>query len=188
MLDHWTRNWWLLALRGALAILFALVAFLLPLSTVAALMMLFGAFMLIDGIFALVAAWRFRDERERWGALLFEGVVGVLIGAIALFLPGVVAISLIFLAAAWAIVTGVLQIITAIRLRKEIQDEWLLGLGGALSVLLGVLLFLFPAAGVVAWAWMLGGYALLAGIILLGLAFRLRGMHGPTHLRPQASA
>lgn len=187
MLDQLTRNWWLLALRGVIAVLFAIVAFALPMTTIAALMMLFGVFVLLDGVFTLIAAVRFRHQDERWGALLFEGLLGVALGVMALFFPTLAAVSLVFLVAIWALATGVLQVFTAIKFRKEIEGERLLALGGILSILLGILLFLVPEAGVVAWAWMLGGYALIAGAMLLWLAFRLHSMCKTTHLRPQST-
>src|SRR5438477_8466674 len=163
MLDQLVRHWWVLAVRGALAILFGVIAFVLPGHALLALVLLWGAWAFIDGVFAMVAALRAAERHARWGALLLEGVVGIAAGIFTFAWPGMTAIALLYLVAAWAIVTGILEIVAAVRLRRLIEGEWLLGLSGAASVLLGVLLMLMPAAGLVAWVWVIGAYALLFG-------------------------
>lgn len=176
MRESMARHWWALALRGAVAVLFGLMAFFWPGLTLTVLVWLFGAFILIDGIFALIAAVRFASAHERWLPLLVEGIVGVLAGLLTLVWPGLTAIALVYLAAAWAILTGVLEIAAAVRLRREIANEWLLALTGVLSILLGILLAAVPAAGLLVWAWMIGAYAVLFGVLLIVLACRLRGL------------
>jgi uncharacterized membrane protein HdeD (DUF308 family) len=176
MLDQLVRHWWALALRGVLAILFGLIAFAWPGITLIVLVLLFGAYAFIDGLFALFAAAGAAERHERWGSLLFEGVAGIAAGIVALVWPGMTALVLIYLMAVWAIVTGIFEIAAAVRLRHLISGEWLLGLGGVLSVLLGVLLLAMPGAGLLAWVWLVGAYAVLFGILLLALAFRLRSL------------
>jgi uncharacterized membrane protein HdeD (DUF308 family) len=170
-----SRNWWVLALRGLAAIVFGVLAFVLPGITLWALVILFGAYMLVDGIFAIVTSVRVAGREARWWLLLIEGVLGVLAGLVAAFWPGLTALALLYFVAAWAIVTGILEIVGAIRLRQEIEGEWALGLSGALSVLFGVLLIVIPApAGLLSLVWLIGAYALAFGVLLLVLAFRVR--------------
>ena len=181
-----SRNWWLVALRGLAAIVFGVLAFVWPAITLWALVLLFGAYMLVDGIFAIVAAVRAAGREARWWLLLIEGVLGVLAGLVAAFWPGLTALALLYFIAAWAIVSGILEIAGAIRLRREI-GEWALGLSGALSLLFGVLLVVIPApAGLLSLVWLIGAYALAFGVLLLVLAFRLRGtseMHTPRRVQ-----
>lgn len=186
MLDQLARHWWALALRGALAILFGVIAFLLPGITLYVLVLFFGAYALLDGICALVAAFRFGSRDERWWPLVIEGVCGIVAGVLTFLWPSITAVALIYLIAVWAILTGILEIAAAVHLRKVIEGEWLLGLTGVLSVLLGIFLILMPGAGLLAWIWMVGAYALLFGILLLVLAFRLRGLAHPpiSHQQP----
>jgi uncharacterized membrane protein HdeD (DUF308 family) len=174
-----SRNWWVLALRGLAAIVFGVLAFLWPSITLFVLVLLFGAYMFVDGIFAIVAAVRAAGREARWWLLLIEGVLGVLAGLVAAFWPGLTALALLYFIAAWAIVSGILEVIGAIRLRQEIEGEWALGLSGALSVLFGILLVVIPApAGLLSLVWLIGAYALVFGVLLLVLAFRLRSAPG----------
>jgi len=176
MLEQLTRHWWVLALRGVAAILFALIAFAWPGITLTALVWLWGAYAFVDGVFAVVAAVRAAEQHQRWGMLLLEGISGIAAGIVAFAWTGITALVLVYLIAAWAIVTGIFEIAAAIRLREMIEGEWLLGLSGVLSVLLGVLIIARPGAGLLAWVWVIGAYALLFGIVLLALAFRLRAL------------
>jgi uncharacterized membrane protein HdeD (DUF308 family) len=172
-------NWWALVLRGVVAILFGVMTFIWPQITLATLVLLFGAYAIVDGVFAIVAGVRAPREFTRWWVLLIEGILSVIAGVIAFAIPGITALFLLGLIAAWAIITGVIEIVAAVQLRKEIQGEWLLALGGITSILFGVLLLLNPAAGALAVLWLIGIYAILFGIILVLLGFKLRGMlHG----------
>ena len=177
MLDIAAKNWWAIALRGAAALIFGLLAIALPGLTAAALILMFAAFAVADGAFAIVAAVRAARQGERWGAMALLGIASLVAGAIAFFAPMIAALSLVLLFAAWAIVTGALEIAAAIRLRKEIEGEWLLGLTGALSIVLGIAVVAFPGAGLLGLVWWIGAYALIAGVLLLALAFRLRRIH-----------
>jgi uncharacterized membrane protein HdeD (DUF308 family) len=169
------RNWWALVLRGLAAILFGVLAFAWPGITLFVLVLFFGAYMLVDGIFAIVAAVRAAGEEDRWWLLLIQGILGVLAGLVAIFWPGLTALALLYFIAAWAIVTGIMEIVAAIRLRREIEGEWALALSGALSVLFGVLLVVLPApAGLLSLVWLIGAYAVATGVLLLILGFRVR--------------
>ena len=169
-----SRNWWALALRGLAAIVFGVLAFAWPGLTLWALVLLFGAYMLVDGIFAIVGAVRAAGRETRWWLLLVEGVLGVLAGLVAFLWPGITALALLYLVAAWAIVTGILQIVGAIRLRREIEGEWALILGGVLSVIFGLVLAVLPGSGILALVWLIGAYAVVSGVLLIVLAFRVR--------------
>src|SRR5215210_3058377 len=180
------RNWWVLALRGLVAIVFGLLAFLWPGITLWALILLFGAYMLVDGVFAIVAGVRAAGNEARWWLLLVEGILGVLAGIVAFLWPGLTALALLYFIAAWAIVTGIFEIVGAIRLRREIEGEWALILGGTLSVLFGVLLVVIPApAGILSLTWLIGVYAVAFGVLLLILAFRVRNAPSSTEARVQ---
>ncbi len=168
------RNWWAVAIRGLVAVLFGILALVVPHLTLAVLILLFGAYALADGIFGIVAAVRAAERGARWGTLLVEGLWGVAIAAVAFIWPGETALVLLYLIAFWAIFTGVFEILAAVRLRREIVNEWLLGLAGLASVVFGVLLVVFPGAGALTVIWLIGAYALVFGVLLLGLAFRLR--------------
>ncbi|HEV3086040.1 MAG TPA: HdeD family acid-resistance protein [Candidatus Elarobacter sp.] len=174
MVTHLSREWWIVALRGVISILFGIVAFVYPGITLFALVIFFGAYLLIDGIVALVQAIRFRHDRERWPALLLEAVLGIVLGAISLIYPGIAALAWLYTIAAWAIVTGILEIALAIRLRKEIQGEFWIALTGVASIALGIGLAFLPLAGLLVWVWLIGAYAIAVGIFLIALAIRLR--------------
>ena len=171
-----TGHWWALAIRGAIAIIFGLAALLRPDIALEALILLFGAYALVDGVFAIVGVFGgTRGGTPRW-LLLIEGIAGILAGLIAFVLPGLTAFVLLYLIAAWAVVTGIFEIATAIRLRQEIRGEWALIIGGALSVLFGVILAVIgPVAGLFSLIWLIGIYALVFGILMLITAFQVRG-------------
>jgi len=176
MLETLIRNWWALALRGVIAVLFGLAAFIWPGITLTVLVLFFGAYAFVDGILALLAAARLHGDMggERWWALLVEGLAGVAAGILTFIWPSITTLVLLYLIAAWAVVTGVFEILTAVRLRKEVANEWMLVLAGIASVVFGVLLAIRPGAGAVAVAWLIGAYAIVFGLLLLALAFRLR--------------
>jgi uncharacterized membrane protein HdeD (DUF308 family) len=168
------RNWWLLALRGLAAVLFGVLAFIWPGITLITLVWLFGAFALVNGILSLVLATKAPKVYPRFGSLILGGLLGILAGLLTFVMPGITALGLLILIAAWAMVTGILEIVVAIRLRKEIANEWLLVLAGIASLVFGVLLVLQPAVGALVLVWWIGAYALVFGILLLVLAFRMR--------------
>lgn len=172
--DLLTHNWWLLALRGFCAVLFGILAFIWPGITLLGLVFMFGAFALINGILAFVLAARAPKGYPRFGSLIFEGILSILAGIVAFFVPGITALAFLVLIASWAIVTGIIEIVAAIRLRKVIDNEWLLVLAGLASLAFGVLLLLRPAPGMIALIWWIGAFALVFGVLLIVLAFRLR--------------
>lgn len=172
-----TRYWWVLLVRGIVAILFGLFAFARPGVTLAALVIVFGAFALVDGVLAVVAAIRGGGARP-WWLLVLHGLVGIGIGLLTLFAPGVTALVLLFYIAIWAIATGVLQIAEAIALREEIEGEWLLVLGGLVSVAFGALVIARPGAGALAVLWLIGAWALAFGVLMVLLALKARRLRG----------
>ena len=169
------RNWWAVLLRGLLAILFGVLAFVNPGLTLGALILLFGAYSLVDGVFAIIAGLRAAQRHERWWPFALEGLASIVVGIIAFAMPLAAAFALLMIAAAWSIVTGLFRIAAAIRLRREIQGEWLLILNGILSVAFGVIIAVAPAAGLMTLVWLVGIYAIVFGVVLVALAFRLRG-------------
>lgn len=180
MLNVLRRNWWVLALRGAVAILFGILAFIWPGVTLGALVLLFGAYVLLDGIFSLIAAFRDRQEQTPWWLLLLEGLAGIAAGIITFIWPGITAVVLLYLIAAWAVITGILEIIAAVRLREELSGELLLVLGGILSIIFGILLIIQPGAGALALIWLIAAYAIIFGIVLIALSLRIRSWQEDT--------
>jgi uncharacterized membrane protein HdeD (DUF308 family) len=172
MLHNLARNWWALALRGLVAVIFGLLTFFLPGITLITLILLFGAYALVDGIFNIIAFLRVASHH--W-ALLIEGLIGIIAGILTFTWPTITALALLYVIAFWAIFTGIFEIIAGIRLRKVITNEWLLLLMGILSFLFGMFVLIAPGAGALAIVLWIGAYALVFGIILLVLAFRLRG-------------
>ena len=175
MLAILARNWWALALRGVLAVLFGIMAWFWPDITLRVLVLLFGAYALVDGVFALIAAVSGASEGRRW-TLLLEAVAGNAAGVLTVVWPDLTALALLYVIAAWAIITGVFEIIAAVELRRVIEGEWLLALGGLASILFGVLLIVFPGEGALALTWMIGTYAVIFGIVLIVLGLRLRDL------------
>ena len=171
-------NWWLLALRGLMAVLFGVLAFTWPGATLITLVWLFGAFALVNGILSLVLAAKTPKGYPKVGSLIFGGLLGILAGLLAFVMPGITALGLLILIAAWAIVTGIMELMAAVRLRKIINNEWLLVLAGIASVVFGILLLFQPAAGALVLIWWIGAWALLFGILLMILAFRMRNWKG----------
>src|SRR3954471_13552925 len=167
------KNWWLLLLRGIAAIVFGVLAFAWPGLTLLTLILFYGAFALVDGVLAIIAAITGGSPAPRWW-LAIIGLLGIAAGLLTFFMPGLSALVLLFFIAGWAIATGVFQIIGAIQLRKEIDNEWLLILGGIISVLFGIGVMLAPGAGALALVWVIGTYAVIIGVLLVALAFRLK--------------
>lgn len=173
---HLGREWKWIALRGAAALIFGFLAILQPLAAIWALALLWGAFALADGIFALTTGWRLHKRGVHWGPYLAFGVIGVLAGLVTLVWPAITAIVLIYVVALWALIGGISQIVAAIRLRKEIEGEWLLALAGFFGVIFGLLILFRPLPqGVLAIAWLVGFFAIVTGILHLMLAFKVRG-------------
>jgi uncharacterized membrane protein HdeD (DUF308 family) len=177
-------NWWTLAVRGIVAVVLGLVALFVPLVTLVALTALFGAYSLIDGVVSLIAAVRAARHGEHWWELGLEGIAGLAAAAVTLAWPAVTLVFLIYLIAIWAVITGVMEILAAVRLRRHIQGEWLLILAGVASVAFGVLLLAAPGPGALVLAWWMGAYITVFGVLMLGLAFRLRRWSTGT-LHPQ---
>jgi uncharacterized membrane protein HdeD (DUF308 family) len=174
-------RWWMVAVRGVAAIVFGVLTFLAPAASLLALVVLFGAYALVDGAFNIASAIRSAKGRQRWGSLVFAGVSGIAAGVLTFVWPSITALILLFLIAAWAVVTGVAEVVAAIRLRKTIKGEWFLALSGVLSVVFGLLLFIFPGAGALAVTMWIGAYAIVFGGLLVGLAFRLRSWERTEH-------
>ena len=177
------RNWWAIAIRGVVALIFGVVALVLPFATISGLVFVFAIYMLVDGIFAIVAGLRAAAHHERWALLILEGIVDIIAGAVALVLPGLTVLVLVTLLGAWAVISGVLMTIAGFQLHGT-HGKWLLVLSGAISVIWGLLLFVAPIAGAVVLTWWLGAYALIFGVVLLVLAFRLRHRHASPTVSP----
>ena len=176
MLTLLTQNWWTFLIRGIIAVLFGLAAIIWPGLTIATLVIVFGAYVLIDGIFAIFDGFSARKENSHWWVEILIGIAGIIIGVWAMAFPGLTAVGLMYFIAAWWLITGVLQIVFAIRVRKEITNEWLLILSGALSAILGIVFMLFPGSGALSLIWVVGVYAIIFGIMLIIFSFRLKGM------------
>ena len=168
------RNWWVVLLRGIAAVAFGVLTWTRPGMTLAVLILLFGAYAIADGVLAIVAAIQGRSTNDSWWMLLLAGIVGVLIGVITFAAPGVTALALLFYIGAWAIAKGAIEIATAIRLRHEIRGEWMLVLAGLASIVFGVAVFWAPGAGALAVLGLIGIYAVVFGLLLIGVAFRAR--------------
>ncbi|HVW84047.1 MAG TPA: HdeD family acid-resistance protein, partial [Bryobacteraceae bacterium] len=161
------RNWWSLVLRGIFAVLFAVITFVWPAITLAALVLLFGAYAVVDGVISLIGAVRSAAAHERWGALLFEGIAGTVAGLLTLIWPAITAFALTMIIGAWAIVTGVAEILAAFRIRKYVAGEILLLLTGVASIVFGLLAWFMPLAGALAIAMLIGAYAFVFGVLLI---------------------
>ena len=171
-----SRYWWVIALRGAVAILFGVLAFAWPGVTLSALVLLFGAYAIVDGVAAILVGIKDYGEKERWWATLLGGLVSLGAGIVTFMMPGLTALTLLTLIAIWAVMRGVFEIVAAIRLRKEIKGEWLMALAGALSIAFGLYMIAFPGAGAIAVVWWIGAYAVAIGLMLVMLGFRARGL------------
>jgi uncharacterized membrane protein HdeD (DUF308 family) len=174
-------NWWVLLIRGIAAVLFGLAALFWPGPTLYVLIIFFGAYALVDGLFAIAAGIR-GTGRRRW-LLLVEGGLGVVAGLIAFFYPGITALVLLYVIAFWAIFTGILKIVMAISLRREIENEWLMGLSGVVSVLFGIILAVLPGVGLLSLVWLIGIYAIVFGVAQIALGFRVRSHRRESKVR-----
>lgn len=187
MLDLLARHWWVFAVRGIAAVAFGVLAFAWPALTLVVLVALFAAYALIDGIFLLASLARGdADARRHAWSVAIMGVIGVVAGIVAFALPGITALTLLYVVAFWSIALGVFQIVAAIRLRREIEGELWMALGGVLAIVFGAYLVIFPGAGLLSLVWLVGLWAVVFGISSLVLAWRLRGLHTGT-TRPAMS-
>lgn len=173
------RTWWLVLLRGLAAIVFGILAWAWPGVTLITLVLFWGAYALVDGVAALIGGWQAKDSGKPMWQVVLIGVIGIAAGIFTFLQPGVTAVALLILIAAWAIVHGIFEIAAAIRLRKEIQNEWLLILSGAISVLFGIFMIANPGAGALAVLWLIGVFSVAYGALLVILSFKLKKHAGP---------
>jgi uncharacterized membrane protein HdeD (DUF308 family) len=173
LLPPLARHWWIFLVRGLVAIAFGLLALFYPEATLVTFILFYGIFAFVDGVFAVVSAIRGRGMGSRWW-LALVGVLGIIAGLVTYFWPGITALALLTVIGVWALVYGIFEIVGAIRLRKEIDNEWLLLIHGVLAVLFGLMVLVRPGAGAVALIWLIGSFALASGIVLVVLAFGLK--------------
>jgi uncharacterized membrane protein HdeD (DUF308 family) len=178
-----SRNWWLVVLRGVLSIAFGIVIFANPLVSLQTLIIILAAWLVVDGVSNIITSIQHLSQHQHGWFTLFEGVISVLAGIGAYFWQGLTALTLLYIIAFWAIATGVMEIIAAIQLRRVIDNEWFLGLTGLVSVIAGVLLIVFPGAGILSVLWLIGGYAVVFGVLLIALGLRLRSHAGVAPLK-----
>jgi len=187
-----SSRWWALVIRGLAAIAFGMLTFFKPSISMLALVILWGAYALVDGVFAIVTSIRGARIVPGWGALLAGGIVSIGAGVVAFIWPGITALALLAVIAAWAVLTGIAEIATAIKLRRILRGEWMLAVSGVLSIAFGVVLAANPGPGAIAVTWLIGLYAFLFGALLVALGFRLRNwgaiadhpartQHSPSH-------
>lgn len=175
MIQMLARHWWALVLRGLLAVVFGVMALFWPGITVATLVLLFGAYAFVDGVFAIAAAARGSSRGEFW-PLLVEGLLGIGAGIVAFVWPAITALALLYLIGAWSLLTGAMELFAAVRLRRHVQGEVLLALSGIASIAFGLIVLFRPGAGALALVWLIAAYALFFGILLIGLGVRLRSL------------
>jgi uncharacterized membrane protein HdeD (DUF308 family) len=166
--------WWLMAIRGLLAVLFGLAALVWPRLTLFVLVILFGAYALVDGVMTVIVSLQERKHLRQWWVVLLRGIAGIIAGVLTFVWPAITALALLYIIAAWAIVTGIFEIASAFSGRLPVGQEWMLVLAGVLSVLLGVLLAILPGVGLLSLVWLIGIYALVFGILLIIRAFQFR--------------
>jgi uncharacterized membrane protein HdeD (DUF308 family) len=179
LLETLKRHWWVPVLRGIAAIIFGMMAFVYPGLTVAVLVLLFGAWVLVDGIFRVIGAIGHRSSDPDWGWQLVIGILGIIIGFLTFHAPGITALALVIYIAAWALMIGVSEIVVAIKLRQEIKGEWFLILMGILSILFAIMLLWNPLPGALALVWLIGSYAIVFGVLGIIFGFRLRSLPVP---------
>ncbi|HET7584531.1 MAG TPA: DUF308 domain-containing protein [Gemmatimonadaceae bacterium] len=181
--DTLSRNWWAVLLRGVAGVLFGIATLLAPGISLAALVLLYGAYAFVDGVFSIASAILRHGAIDRWWLLLLRGLVGVVAGVVTVLWPGLTALALLYLIAIWALITGGLELGAAVRLRKVISNEWLLALSSLAAIALGVLLLLFPGVGALAVVLWIGAYALVTGALLIALGIRLHALRSHHHPR-----
>jgi uncharacterized membrane protein HdeD (DUF308 family) len=176
LIETLKRHWWVPVLRGVAAIIFGVMAFVYPGLTVAVLVLLFGAWVLVDGVFRVVGAIGHRASDPEWGFHLIIGILGIIIGFLTFHAPRITALALVIYIAAWALMIGATEIALAIKLRREIKGEWFLILMGLVSILFAIMLLWNPIPGALALVWLIGSYAIVFGILGIILGFRLRSL------------
>src|SRR2546423_11978294 len=176
LLETLKRHWWIPVLRGVAAIIFGIIAFTHPVMAAATLVLFFGAWVLIDGIFRIVGALGHRNSDPDWGFNLIIGILGVIVGLLTFHAPGITALALVIYIAAWALMIGATEIAIAIKMRREIKGEWFLILMGLASIVFAVLLLWNPIAGAAAVIWLIAWYAVVLGILGMFFGFRLRSL------------
>lgn len=172
-LDALTERWWVPVVRGIAAIIFGVLALAAPSIGLLALVIMWGAYAIIDGVFNLVLATRAGRAGERWGWFVFEGIISIAAGVLAFVYPGITTLVLLYVIGAWAIVTGIAEIAAAVKLRRVVTGEWMLALAGVLSIAFGAVLFAYPTSGALAVVWLIATYAIIFGVLLVGLGMRL---------------
>ncbi len=170
------KEWGWIALRGFLALIFGMLTFAMPGITLVILVIVWGAYVLLDGVLALVAGFRIRDSGRPLWSLIAVGLIGIAAGGVTFLWPGLTALTLMLIIGLWAIAIGIFQIVAAVRLRKHIRGEWLHALSGVVSVVFGIAVVLRPGAGAIALVWIIGSFAMVFGVMLIGMAFRLRSV------------
>lgn len=174
IMSHMSRQWGWVALRGVAAVIFGLLALLMPAITLSVLILVWGAYALTDGVFSLIAGFRIRENGKPLWSLIIVGLLGIGAGLATFIWPGLTALLLLFIIASWAVVSGVFQLMAAFRFRKEIQNEWIHGLSGLVSIVFGALMLWNPESGAVALVWVIGMYSVFFGLLVLWFAWRLK--------------
>ena len=176
LIETLKRHWWVPVIRGIVAIVFGIIAFVYPGLTIATLVLFFGAWVLIDGIFRIVGAIGHRASDPDWGWQLVIGILGIIVGLLTFHAPQITALALVIYIAAWALMIGASEIAIAVKMRHEIKGEWFLILMGLASIVFAVLLLWNPIAGAAAVIWLIGWYAVVLGILAIFFGFRLRSL------------
>jgi len=171
-MEQLARAWWLVLVRGIVAIVFGILALFWPGITLLVLVIFFGAYAIVDGVFSIFSAFRHDTRSRAWA--IFSGIIGILAGLVALIWPGITSLALLYVIAFWAILHGIAEIVGGIQLRKVIDNEWALILGGVLSVIFGAMLFLWPGAGMLGLVWLIAIFAVIYGIVMVVLSFRVK--------------
>jgi uncharacterized membrane protein HdeD (DUF308 family) len=179
MTEVLAKNWWMFLIRGVAAILFGIAVFIFPGAALAALVALIAAYFIIDGVFTIIHALQNRSQ-PRWWITLLEGFISVIAGIAAFLYPGITSLILLYIVAFWALLTGLMEIIFAIQMRKQIENEWWMILSGILSIIFGALLIIFPGTGILSILWLVGAYAIVFGVFMVIFAFRIKGMRPGT--------
>jgi len=179
MIEALKRNWWVLVIRGICGIVFGVIALAYPGLALATLVILFGAWVLIDGVFRIVGATAGRASDPDWGFHLIIGLLGVVVGFLTFRAPGITALILVIYIGAWALMIGAVEIALAIKLRRELKGEWLLVLMGLVSIIFAVLLLWNPGPGALALLWLIASYAIVLGVLAIFFGFRLRSLRTP---------